>query len=169
MRRSGGRADAQPFVELRPASSARNIANGDRYGLLLADENHEPLAACDAGVEQISLQHRVVLGHDRYDHSGIFGTLTLVDDGGIGGNQPRNVHAVSPTLSAITAPSDRSSSRAVTINSFGASSNLRRAGSIDPSAIRSDPRPSPRSARRIFPRATGSWPARHSAGAARAV
>jgi hypothetical protein len=33
----------------------------------------------------------------------------------------------------------------------------RRAGSIDPSAIRNDPRPSPRSAHRIFQRAVGSW------------
>jgi hypothetical protein len=35
----------------------------------------------------------------------------------------RNMQAVSPTRSAITTPSDRSSSRAVRINSFGASSN----------------------------------------------
>src|SRR5271165_3349840 len=47
--------DAKPLVELRPASSARNIANGDRNGLLLADENDEALAAGEAGVEQISL------------------------------------------------------------------------------------------------------------------
>jgi hypothetical protein len=30
---------------------------GDRDGLLLADENHQPLAARDAGIEEISLQH----------------------------------------------------------------------------------------------------------------
>jgi hypothetical protein len=38
------------------------------------------------------------------------------------------VQAVSPTLSAITAPSDRSNSRAVRINSFGASSNSSASG-----------------------------------------
>src|SRR5208282_4247143 len=75
--------DAEPLVELRPASPARNIANGDRNGLLLADENHEPLAAGEAGVEQISLQHWVVLGHDRDDHGGILRALALVDGGGV--------------------------------------------------------------------------------------
>ena len=47
------------------ASPARYIANGDRDGLLLTDENQEPLATGDAGVEQISLQHCEVLGEDR--------------------------------------------------------------------------------------------------------
>ena len=49
------------FVELRPASPARNIANCDRDGFLLANENDKALAARDAGVEEISLQHCVPL------------------------------------------------------------------------------------------------------------
>ena len=61
-------------------------ANRDGDGLLLADENHQPLAARDAGIEEISLQHGVVLGQDRDDHGGIFGALALVDGGGIGRN-----------------------------------------------------------------------------------
>jgi hypothetical protein len=40
----------------------------------------------------------------------------------------RNVQVMSPTLSAITAPSDCSSSRAVRINSFGASSSSSASG-----------------------------------------
>ena len=38
-------------------------------------------------VEEISLQHRIVLGEDRDDHGGIFGALTLMDGGGVGGNK----------------------------------------------------------------------------------
>jgi hypothetical protein len=38
------------------------------------------------------------------------------------------MQAVSPTFSAITAPSDRSSSSAVRINAFGASSNSSASG-----------------------------------------
>ena len=68
--RRARRSNPKPFVELRPASPARNVANRDRDGLLLADENHEPLAASDASVEEISLQHRVVLGHNRDGRKG---------------------------------------------------------------------------------------------------
>ena len=53
---------SKPLVKLRPASPPRNVANCDRDGLLLADQDHEPLAAGNAGVEEISLQHCVVLG-----------------------------------------------------------------------------------------------------------
>ena len=42
----------------------------DRDGLLLANENDKALATRDAGVEEISLQHRVVLGEDRDDDAG---------------------------------------------------------------------------------------------------
>src|SRR4029453_14515508 len=40
-----------------------------------------------AGVEQVPLQHRIVLGHDRDNDGWIFGALALVDRGGIGRNQ----------------------------------------------------------------------------------
>jgi hypothetical protein len=53
----------------------------------VADENHKPLATRDAGVEEISLQHCILLREDRDDHDGIFRPLALVDGGGIGGNQ----------------------------------------------------------------------------------
>src|SRR5208282_5412270 len=85
--RGARRAGPQPIIEFRPASPARNISNGDCNGLLLADENHELLATGNAGVEEIPLQHRVVLGHDRDDHGGILRALALVDGGGVGGDQ----------------------------------------------------------------------------------
>jgi len=81
------RTESKPLVKLRPASPARNVANRDRDGLLLADKNHQPLAASDAGVEEVSLEHCVVLGEDRDDYGGILRALALVDGGGVGGNQ----------------------------------------------------------------------------------
>src|ERR1700690_682173 len=81
------RTEPKPLVKLRQASPPRNVANRNRDGLLLADQDHEPLAASNAGIEEVSLQHSVVLGEDRDDHGGIFGALALVDGGGIGGNQ----------------------------------------------------------------------------------
>jgi hypothetical protein len=76
-------AAPKPFVELRQPSPSRNVANRDRDGLLQADEDHEPLAARDASLEEVSLQHRVVRGQDGNDHGRIFGALTFVDGGGI--------------------------------------------------------------------------------------
>jgi hypothetical protein len=37
-------AASKPFVELRPASAARNVANRDRDRPLPANDDHEPLA-----------------------------------------------------------------------------------------------------------------------------
>src|SRR5271166_6110175 len=85
--RRARRPEPKPLVELRPAPPARHVANCDSDGPLLADQDHEPLAAGEAWVEEISLQHWVVLGHNRDDHRGIFRALALVDGGGVGGNQ----------------------------------------------------------------------------------
>ena len=41
-------------------------------GLLLSNQNHKPLAARDAGIEQITLQHGIVLRHDRDHHGWVF-------------------------------------------------------------------------------------------------
>ena len=103
---------SEPFVELRPAPSSRDIANGDGDSLLLADENHQPLATRDAGVGEISLQHRVVLGQDGNDHGGILRAPALVDGGGVGGNQ-RTIRANSrlSRLSDISTARQRSSDR----------------------------------------------------------
>jgi hypothetical protein len=83
------RAEPKPFLEFRPASATRDIRYRDRDHLFLAGENDEALTARDAGIEEITLQHCAVLGENRDDHGGIFGALTLVDGGGIGGNQRR--------------------------------------------------------------------------------
>ena len=53
----------QPLAELRPPPPARDVAHRDGDGLLLPDQHDQPLAAGDAGVEQVPLQHGVVLGH----------------------------------------------------------------------------------------------------------
>jgi hypothetical protein len=37
----------------------------------VADQNDKALTAGDAGIKQIALQHRVVLGHDRDHHGGV--------------------------------------------------------------------------------------------------
>src|SRR4029077_12465599 len=90
VRRMGGRprrTQPKPLVELGPASPTRNIANRDRDGLLLADKDPEPFAAGNASVEEVSLQHGIVLGQDRDDHGGILRALALVDGGGVGGRQ----------------------------------------------------------------------------------
>ena len=80
-------AGAEPLLQLRPPSSARDISDGDGDGLLLPDQHDQLLAPSDAGVEKVPLQHRVVLGHDGDDDGGIFRTLALVDGGGVGRNQ----------------------------------------------------------------------------------
>jgi len=62
----------QPFVQFRPPSSPRHVAHGNRDGFLLADQHDEALPSGDAGIEQVALQHRVVLvQHGDYD-GGVF-------------------------------------------------------------------------------------------------
>jgi hypothetical protein len=53
----------------------------------LPHQDDKALATSDAGVEQITLQHRVVLRHDR-DHDGrVLRALALVDGRGVGRHQ----------------------------------------------------------------------------------
>src|SRR3984885_1651735 len=74
---------AQPFRKLRPTPPARDVTHSDSDGLLLPNQNHKPLAAGDAGVEQITLQHGIVLRHDRNYHGWVFRALALVDACGV--------------------------------------------------------------------------------------
>jgi hypothetical protein len=53
----------------------------------LSDQYDQPLAARDAGIEQVPLQHGVMLVEHRDDHGGIFRTLAFVDGRGVGGHQ----------------------------------------------------------------------------------
>jgi hypothetical protein len=69
----------QPIPQLRPALSARHGTNRNGHGLAHTDEHDQPLAPGDAGVQQVSLQHGVMLGHDRDDDGKIFRALALVD------------------------------------------------------------------------------------------
>jgi hypothetical protein len=78
---------AEPFLQLRPPSSARDVSDGDGDSLLLPDQHDQTLAARDPGVEKVALQHRVVLRHDRDDHGWIFRTLAFVNRRGVGGHQ----------------------------------------------------------------------------------
>src|SRR4051812_28049591 len=54
----------QPFGQLRPPSPPRYVAHCDSYGLLLADQDNKLFAAGHNGVEQVPLQHCVLLRHD---------------------------------------------------------------------------------------------------------
>src|SRR5439155_14879790 len=78
---------AEPFLQLRPPSSARDISDSDGDSLLLTDQHDQLLTPSDPGVEKVPLQHHVVLHHDGDNDGWIFGTLALVDCGGIGRNQ----------------------------------------------------------------------------------
>ena len=71
-----GRAGTQPLLQLRPTPPARDVAHRDGDGLLLPDQNDKPIAAGDAGVEKVPLQHGVVLRHDRNHHGCVFPTAT---------------------------------------------------------------------------------------------
>jgi len=51
------------------ACAQRHIPNSDGDSLLLTDKHNQLLAAGDAGIEEISLQHGVMLGHD-WNHNG---------------------------------------------------------------------------------------------------
>ena len=52
-----------------------------------ADQHDQLLAAGDPGIEEVSLQHGVVLRHHRDDHGGIFRALAFVDGRRVGGHQ----------------------------------------------------------------------------------
>src|SRR5580704_3183093 len=82
--RSRNQGGAQPFLQLRPAPSARHVAYSNGNRLALADEDNQSLSTGYAGIEQIALQHGVVLGQDRDNDRWIFGPLALVDRHGIG-------------------------------------------------------------------------------------
>ena len=62
---------AEPFVQLRPPASSGYIAHRNCHGLLLAHKDDQPLAAGDASIEQVALQHGVVLRQHRDDHGRI--------------------------------------------------------------------------------------------------
>jgi hypothetical protein len=76
--------DTHPF---RPPAPAGDIAdrNGNRF--LLSNQHDQFLAPGDPGVEQITLQHSVVLRHDRDYHGRVFRALALVNGCGVSRHQ----------------------------------------------------------------------------------
>src|SRR5207248_8693371 len=74
----------EPLAELRPAALLLPTAHRHRERPLLPDNDDEPLAARHAGIDEIALQHRVMLRGQRHDDRGVFGTLALVDRRRIG-------------------------------------------------------------------------------------
>src|ERR1700720_4396273 len=74
----------QPFVQFRPSPPPRDVAYSNRDCLLLADQHDQSLPSGHAGVEQVPLQHRVVLGQNRDYDGRVFGALALVDRRGVG-------------------------------------------------------------------------------------
>ena len=61
--------------------------DGDRDGLTLADQNDQSFAAGDTRVQQIALQHGVVLRHDRDNDGRVFRALALMDRRGVSRHQ----------------------------------------------------------------------------------
>jgi hypothetical protein len=80
-------AASQPLTKLRPPPAPRYTTDGDRDSLALADQNDQSFAAGDTSVEQIALQHWVVLRHD-WDHDGrVLRALTFMDRRGVSRHQ----------------------------------------------------------------------------------
>src|ERR1700680_1254703 len=73
-----------PFTQLGPASPARYVTNRDGDSLLLANKHNQLLASGNTGIEQVPLEHGVVLRHDRNDDRGVFRSLALMNGRGIG-------------------------------------------------------------------------------------
>src|SRR6516164_1980218 len=77
----------QPFPQLRPSTPRPCPLDGDRQCLPLPNKDHQTLAARHPRVDQVSLQHRVVLSAER-DHDGrVFRTLALVNRRRVGQHQ----------------------------------------------------------------------------------
>ena len=80
------------FAKQAPAQCripSRRILPLHRQGqrLAAADENYQLLAACDARVQQVALEHQEVL-RVQWDHHGrVFAALAAVDRNGIGERQ----------------------------------------------------------------------------------
>ena len=64
-----GQLRVKPLVELSPPLPRIGCPNRDGERAALSDDDDQPLAAGDRGVEEIASQHGVVLGCER-DHDG---------------------------------------------------------------------------------------------------
>ena len=73
--------------ELGPSPAAGGVADGDRGGFSLPHNDDKTLATGEARIEEIALEHGVMLRYERQHHRRIFGSLRFVDGDGIGKNK----------------------------------------------------------------------------------
>jgi hypothetical protein len=78
-------AASQPLTKLRPPPAPGYTTDGDRDSLALADQNDQSFAASHTRVEQIALQHGVVLRHDWDNDGRVLRALTFMDRRSISG------------------------------------------------------------------------------------
>src|SRR6516164_8306267 len=86
VRAQGITAD-QPFSEFRPSPPSSRSLNANCQCLSLPDEHDEALATRHPRIDQISLQHRVMLRPQRDDYRRVFRALALVDCRRVGQHQ----------------------------------------------------------------------------------
>ena len=82
-----GRSHSCSFDQRRQPETLRTAM---ATAFFLPNQNDKPLAAGNAGVEKVPLQHGVVLRHEQRDHHGWgVGALALVDARGVGSSPGR--------------------------------------------------------------------------------
>src|SRR5271165_86889 len=86
-RTSGSLLTCKPLPQFRPPPPSPRSLDSDRQRLPLPDEHHQALPARHARIDQVPLQHWVVLRRQRDDHSRVFRPLALVDCCRIGQHQ----------------------------------------------------------------------------------
>lgn len=59
------------------------VADGQLEGAFITDEDDEAFSACEGGVEEVSLEHDVVLCKDRDHDGGVFAALAFVYADGV--------------------------------------------------------------------------------------
>src|ERR1700732_494316 len=77
----------EPLSQLRPPSPCLRAFDGDGERLALTHQDDETLAPSYARIDQLSLQHRVMLGRQRDNDGSVFRSLALVDRCRVGQHQ----------------------------------------------------------------------------------
>ena len=83
-----------------------HIADREGTGFGLSDQHHQLLAPCDASIQEVAGQHRIVLGGQRDDHSRVLGALTFVHGGRIGQSHFIKFRHVIGHVAAVEADDD---------------------------------------------------------------
>src|SRR6516165_2338120 len=82
-----GRLAPKPLAQLRPPPPCPRSFNSDGQCLPLPYKDDEALAAGHPRIDQVALQHRVVLGRQRDDHRRVLRALALMDCRRVGEHQ----------------------------------------------------------------------------------